>query len=55
MDMMAIKVENMAEAVAYLKAKGVDLSCGSRAFEDQYARAEISDPNGYRIKLRRWF
>jgi len=55
MGMMAIEVEDMAEAVAYLMAKDVDLSWGPRAFENQYARAEISDPNGHRIELRQWF
>jgi len=53
--MMAIEVEDMTKAVAYLKAKGVDLSWGPRVFENQYARAEIRDPNGYRIELRQWF
>ena len=53
--MMAIEVEDMTKAVAYLKAKGVDLSWGPRVFEDRYARAEIRDPNGYRIELRQWF
>jgi len=24
-------------------------------FRDNYARAEIEDPNGYRIELRHWF
>lgn len=53
--MMAIEVEDMTKAVAYLKAKDVDVSWGPRVFEDRYARAEIRDPNGYRIELRQWF
>src|SRR5882724_6394149 len=53
--MMAIEVEDMTKAVAYLKAKGVDLCWGPRVFEDRYARAEIRDPNGYCIELRQWF
>jgi glyoxylase I family protein len=53
--MMALEVEDMNEAVTYLKAKGVDTSWGPRVFEDSYARAEIRDPNGYRIELRQWF
>jgi glyoxylase I family protein len=53
--MIALEVEDMNQAVAYLGAKGVDISWGPRVFEDRYARAEIRDPNGYRIELRQWF
>jgi glyoxylase I family protein len=53
--MMALEVEDMNEAVEYLKANGVDISWGPRVFENRYARAEIRDPNGYRIELRQWF
>jgi glyoxylase I family protein len=52
--MMALEVEDMKEAVAYLKTKGVDTVWGPM-FRDNYARAEICDPNGYRIELRHWF
>ena len=52
--MMAIEVEDMKEALAYLKTKGVDAVWGP-VFRDTYARAEICDPNGYRIELRHWF
>jgi catechol 2,3-dioxygenase-like lactoylglutathione lyase family enzyme len=52
--MMALEVEDMKEAVAYLKAKGIDTVWGPM-FRDNYARAEICDPNGYRIELRHWF
>jgi catechol 2,3-dioxygenase-like lactoylglutathione lyase family enzyme len=52
--MMAIEVEDMKEAEAYLKTKGVDIVWGP-VFRDNYARAEICDPNGYRIELRHWF
>lgn len=53
--MMAIEVEDMDKAVAYLRAKGVEISWGPRVFDNRYARAEIRDPNGYRIELRQWF
>jgi glyoxylase I family protein len=53
--MMALEVEDMNNAVAYLRAKGVEISWGPRVFENRYARAEIRDPNGYRIELRQWF
>ncbi|HWD60303.1 MAG TPA: VOC family protein [Stellaceae bacterium] len=52
--MMAIEVDDMKEALAYLKTKGVDAAWGP-VFRDNYARAEIEDPNGYRIELRHWF
>jgi glyoxylase I family protein len=51
--MIAIEVENMKEALAYLKTKGVEPVWGPN-YRDTYARAEISDPNGYRIELRHW-
>jgi hypothetical protein len=34
--------------------KGVEVVWGSRVRET-YSRAEICDPNGYRIELREWF
>ena len=52
--MMALEVDDMKEALAYLKEKGIDPVWGPM-FRDTYARAEISDPNGYRIELRHWF
>ena len=52
--MMALEVDDMNEAAAYLKTKGVDIVWGP-VFRDNYARAEICDPNGYRIELRHWF
>ncbi|HYM73730.1 MAG TPA: VOC family protein [Stellaceae bacterium] len=52
--LMALEVEDMKEAVAYLKTKGVETVWGPM-FRDTYARAEICDPNGYRIELRHWF
>ena len=52
--MMALEVEDMKDALAYLKTKGVETVWGP-VFRDTYARAEICDPNGYRIELRHWF
>lgn len=52
--MMAIEVDDMKEALAYLDTKGVKAAWGP-VFRDDYARAEIEDPNGYRIELRHWY
>ena len=52
--MMAVEVEDMKDALAYLAANGTEAVWGP-VFRDNYARAEICDPNGYRIELRHWF
>jgi glyoxylase I family protein len=52
--MIALEVDNMQETADYLKTKGVDIVWGPRVRET-YSRAEICDPNGYRIELRQWF
>jgi glyoxylase I family protein len=52
--MIALEVEDMQQAAAELKEKGVDIVWGPMV-RDTYARAEICDPNGYRIELRQWF
>jgi glyoxylase I family protein len=52
--MIAIEVEDMQKAAAYLKGKGVDIVWGP-VVRDTYARAEIRDPNGFGIELRQWF
>jgi len=52
--MIALEVEDMDRAAAYLKTKGVDIVWGPR-IAPTYARAEIRDPNGYHIELRQWF
>jgi glyoxylase I family protein len=52
--MIALEVEDMNKAAAYLKTKGVEIVWGP-VFRDNYARAEICDPNGYHIELRHWF
>jgi catechol 2,3-dioxygenase-like lactoylglutathione lyase family enzyme len=52
--MIALEVDDMRETADYLKEKGVDIVWGP-VFRPTYARAEICDPNGYRIELRQWF
>ncbi|HKW39156.1 MAG TPA: VOC family protein [Burkholderiales bacterium] len=51
--MMALEVDDMKRTLEYLKGKGVDAAWGP-VFREQYARAEIRDPNGYPIELRQW-
>lgn len=50
---LALEVEDMDEAVAHLKARGVELAWGPVKRPD-YARAEIRDPDGNPIELRQW-
>jgi catechol 2,3-dioxygenase-like lactoylglutathione lyase family enzyme len=52
--MIAIEVDDMQQTADYLKEKGVDIVWGPMV-RPTYARAEICDPNGYRIELRQWF
>jgi catechol 2,3-dioxygenase-like lactoylglutathione lyase family enzyme len=52
--MMALEVDDMDKTVAELKQKGVDVVWGP-VVRPTFARAEICDPNGYRIELRQWF
>ena len=52
--MIALEVDDMNATAEYLKGKGVEIVWGPMVRET-YARAEISDPNGYRIELRQWF
>ena len=52
--MIALEVDDMQKTAEYLKTKGVEIVWGPRVRET-YARAEICDPNGYRIELREWF
>ena len=52
--MIALEVDDMQKTIDYLKTKGIDVVWGPR-FRETYARAEISDPNGFRIELRQWF
>ena len=52
--MIALEVDDMQRATDYLRTKGVEVVWGPRVRET-YSRAEICDPNGYRIELRQWF
>ena len=52
--LIALEVEDMDKALAYLTQKGVAIVWGPMV-RDNYARAEIADPNGFRIELRQWF
>ena len=52
--MIALEVDDMQKTADDLKEKGVDIVWGPMV-RDTYARAEICDPNGYRIELRQWF
>jgi catechol 2,3-dioxygenase-like lactoylglutathione lyase family enzyme len=52
--MIALEVDDMNATTEYLREKGVDIVWGPMV-RDTYARAEINDPNGYRIELRQWF
>ena len=52
--MIALEVDDMQKATDYLKTKEVEVVWGPRVRET-YARAEICDPNGFRIELRQWF
>jgi len=52
--MIALEVDDMQKTVDYLSTRGVDIVWGPRVRET-YSRAEICDPNGYRIELRQWF
>jgi glyoxylase I family protein len=52
--MMALEVDDMDRTVDYLQKRGVDIVWGP-VRRPTFARAEIADPNGYRIELRQWF
>ena len=52
--MIALEVDDMQKTTDFLKSKSVDVVWGPRVRET-YSRAEVRDPNGYRIELREWF
>jgi catechol 2,3-dioxygenase-like lactoylglutathione lyase family enzyme len=54
-NMIALEVDDMQTTIEYLKTKGVGVVWGPLARENRFARAEITDPNGYHIELRQWF
>ncbi len=51
--MMALEVDDMDAALAYLGGKGVACTWGPMK-RPAYARAEIRDPDGNPIELRQW-
>lgn len=51
---IAIEVENMDKAVAYLKGKGVKFPFEPMKLADS-KRGEIEGPEGLSIELREWF
>jgi glyoxylase I family protein len=51
--MMALEVDDIDGALAYLKEKGIEASWGPMK-RPTYARAEIRDPDGNAIELRQW-
>ncbi len=50
---MAIEVDDMDRAIAYLKGKDVEVSQGPVTIGTS-RRAEIKDPDGLSIELRQW-
>ena len=50
---IALEVENMDEAVAHLKSKGVEITMPPVDLGDSF-RGEIRDPDGLIIELREW-
>jgi catechol 2,3-dioxygenase-like lactoylglutathione lyase family enzyme len=50
---LALEVEDMDQALAELRSKGVEPSWGP-VKRPTYARAEIRDPDGNGIELRQW-
>ncbi len=52
--MMALEVEDMEKAVAYLKSKGVPIVVEPVVLVDGSKRGEIKDPDGLGIELRQW-
>jgi len=51
--MFALEVEDMDEAIAYLKSKKVEISLEPLNL-GKSKRAEIKDPDGLSIELRQW-
>ena len=51
--MMAIEVDDMDEALAYLAGKGIAPSLAPKQYGTSF-RAEITDPDGIPIELRQW-
>jgi glyoxylase I family protein len=52
--MMAIEVDDMDKAIAFLKSKGVEVSVEPVLLPGGSKRGEIKDPDGLGIELRQW-
>ena len=52
--MMAIEVDDMDKAIAYLRSKGVEVSVEPVLLPGGSKRGEIKDPDGLGIELRQW-
>ena len=50
---ISIQVDNMTEAVSFLKSKGVKMTLEPSP-TSAVKRAEFTDPNGLQIELRQW-
>ncbi len=50
---IAIEIDSMDEAVAYLNGKGIEVVWGPLTMGN-FKRAEIRDPDGLTIELREW-
>jgi glyoxylase I family protein len=51
---MALEVDNMDDAVAFLKSKGYEMSVKPMNLGGTSWRGEVKDPNGFSIELRQW-
>jgi glyoxylase I family protein len=51
---MALEVEDMDKAVAFLKSKGHEMSVKPVNLGGKSWRGEVKDPNGFSIELRQW-
>lgn len=51
--MMALEVDDMDAALAYLREKGVEPSWGPKTMGTT-RRAEIEDPDGNAVEIRQW-
>ena len=50
---IALEVEDMTAAVAYLEGKGIAMAWGPVDLGDSF-RAEVRDPDGLNVELRQW-
>ena len=50
---IALEVDNMDEALSYLKDKGIEPTWGPADLGNSF-RSEIHDPDGLQVELREW-